>query len=195
MHPALGHVCPGSDWRPSTASGRAGSSYGNYSNGCHTSGGAGCTSPTYNADTPDILGNARPASGPQWTVGAEQSGTGPPPYTLTAINLSGNTFTYSCGPSTVIGSITVSATGGTFASALSLTGANSGGFALSSSSIPSNLIANASTGCPSSGGPFSDISIVATDGAAVGSPLTQPETLTGSGGPAPTGGRLKWLVR
>jgi hypothetical protein len=76
----------------------------------------------------------------------------------------------------------VSATGGTFSSALSLTSVG-GGFQLSSTSIPSDLIANSSTGCPSSGGPYT-LNIVATDGTAVGSPLTQPETLTGSGGSA-----------
>jgi hypothetical protein len=99
---------------------------------------------------------------------------------LNSVNLSGNTFTYSCSASTVIGAVTVTTTpSSSFTGTLSLTGANSGGFALSGS----NLIANASTGCPSSGGPYSDLNIVATQAGATGSPLTQPETLTGSGGP------------
>lgn len=130
----------------------------------------------------DILGSAW---SPRWDIAAEKFNGAPPAYTLVSVNLSGNTFTFGCAPSTVIGHVTVTATGGTFSSALTRTGANTGGFALSSSSIPSDLISNPSTGCPASGGPFSDLNIVATDGTAVGSPLTQPETLTGSGGPPP----------
>jgi hypothetical protein len=170
-------VSPGSDWRPGAALIGAGASYGTFSWGCPFS--DTCTPVSKNLDTPDLLGNSRPTVS-QWTVGAEQFGGTPPPYTLTGITLSGSAFTYSCAPSTVIGHIGVPATGGTFSSALSLTSVG-GGFQLSSTSIPSDLIANASTGCPSSGGPYT-LNIVATDGTAVGSPLTQGETLTGSGG-------------
>ena len=118
---------------------------------------------------------------PRWDIGPEKFAAGT--TALVSVNLSGSTFTYSAASSTVIGAVTVTASGGSFTGTLSLTGANSGNFALSSSTIPSNLTCSVSTTCPAAGGPFSDISIVATQAGATGSPLTQPETITGSSPP------------
>ena len=136
----------------------------------------------------DIIGQAW---SPQWDIGAEKFATGA--ITLTSVNLSGNTFTYSAPASTVIGAVTVSATGGSFSGTLSITGINSGNFALSSSTVPSNLTCSVSLTCPVSGGPFTDINIVATQAGATGSPLSQAETITGSSPPAQIG--LRWLRR
>ncbi len=74
-------VSPGSDWRPGPALIGAGASYGSFSWGCFI-GAPGCTNGTYNFDTPDFLGTARPQSS-SWTVGAEQLlGAPPPPSVL-----------------------------------------------------------------------------------------------------------------
>ncbi len=130
---------------------------------------------------------------PRWDIAPEKQGASGP-LTLLSINLSGNTFVYSAGSSPPIGLITVATSGGAFAGTLSLSGANTGGFVLSNPSGPtSNLTCDVGSGCPAAGGPFTDLSIVATQGGAVGNPLTQPETITGSTPPPTvTNLRVRW---
>ena len=98
--------------------------------------------------------------------------------TLTGVYLTGgNDFPKSAPPSTVVGAVSVSTTGGPFTGTLSITGANSGGFALSSSTLPSNLICSST--CPSTGWPFTDFNVVATQGGASGSPFSFTPAVVG----------------
>lgn len=93
--------------------------------------------------------------------------------TITAVNLSGNTFTGGAASGTVVGTISVTVTGGSFTGSLSLTGADAASFQIVGTSLETNGVV--ATGTYS-------INIVATQAGAVGSPFTQPETITGGSG-------------
>ncbi len=94
--------------------------------------------------------------------------------TITGITLSGSSFTGGASSGTVVGSIGVTTTGGSFSGALSLTGADASSFQIVGTNLETNGVVAA--------GSYA-INIVATQGGAVGSPFTQPETITGSSGP------------
>lgn len=93
--------------------------------------------------------------------------------TITAVNLSGNTFTGGAASGTVVGTISVTVTGGSFTGSLSLTGTDAASFQIVGTNLETNGVV--ATGTYS-------INIVATQAGAVGSPFTQPETITGGGG-------------
>ncbi len=101
--------------------------------------------------------------------GGHHGGGGAPPG-IVAVNLSGNTFTGGASSGTVVGTISVVMTTGSFTGSLSLTGANASSFQL----VGSNLETNGTV----AGGSYS-INIVATQGGASASPFTQAETITG----------------
>lgn len=92
-------------------------------------------------------------------------------YQITGVSLSQNTFTGASGSGTIVGAIVVDTVGGSFGGSISLSGANSADFSIDGSN---NLIL-ASTLVH---GTY-NINIVATDVTAIGSPFTQPETITG----------------
>lgn len=78
---------------------------------------------------------------------------------------------------TAIG-VTMSPASPTFAGTLSLTGVNAGDFSLSSTTLPSNLLANSATPTCTTATPITGINIVATQAGATGSPATQALTVT-----------------
>lgn len=95
--------------------------------------------------------------------------TPPPSIILTGVTLSNNTFPSGASSGTVVGAISVQATGGSFSGSLSLTGTDAASFQISGSNLETQGVL--------SGGPYS-INIVATQSGAGGSPFTQPETIT-----------------
>jgi hypothetical protein len=100
-------------------------------------------------------------------------GAGIPPavLTITGITLSNASFTGGSSSGTVVGSISVTMTGGSFSGSLSLTGADAASFQIVGTNLETNgVVANGSYA----------INIVATQGGAIGSPFSQPETITGS---------------
>lgn len=144
----------------------------------------GCT---VQPDTPDILGTARPISG-RYDIGAMQYVVTTGPFTLTGNSLASNSFTQGAPAATPIGAVIVGYTGvasGTTTVSLSSSG-NAYGFRLDTNPYPGTNLICPSGGCPSVAGPITDVSIVATNSAAVGTPFTGPPlSLTGltSGGP------------
>jgi len=99
-----------------------------------------------------------------------------PPQSIASIGLSNTQFT----PGTanaVVGavSVTMNPASPAFSGTLSLAGTNSGGFHLSSTTLPSNLLASSSG---TAGANYSDVSIVATQSAASFSPGSYSPVLT-----------------
>jgi hypothetical protein len=107
------------------------------------------------------------ASGSPLLSGKTITGT----TSLTGVTLSNNSFLGDAADGTVVGSITVQTTGGLFSGALSLTGADAAKFKL----VGTDLALNGTQ----SAGSYS-INIVATQAGAAGSPVSDPETITGS---------------
>lgn len=101
--------------------------------------------------------------------GSGQQAAGAP--TITGVTLSNNSFVGGSADGTVVGSIGVTMTGGTFSGSLSLTGTDAAKFKV----VGTNLELNGTQAA----GTYS-INIVATQGGAVGSPFSQPETIVGS---------------
>jgi hypothetical protein len=137
---------------------------------------------------------------PRWDMGPVKFGGIAGPPTLLGVSLSGSTFTFSGSCSTPVGGITVPISSGSFTGTLSISGANTGGFTLTSTTLPSSL--SCSGTYPPSGGPFSDIHIIATQGGATGSPCDGVScggtafTITGSGGsPPPSLLRVGGMIR
>lgn len=96
--------------------------------------------------------------------------------TITNITLSNASFTGGASSGTVVGAISVPASGCTFSGTLSLGGTDAASFQLSSTSLPSNLETNGVVGV----GSYS-ISLTATYASASNSPFTKtPITITGN---------------
>lgn len=93
------------------------------------------------------------------------------PLTITGVLLSNNSFTGGSPSGTVVGNISVTATGGSFAGSLSLTGTNAASFQIVGNALQTNGTVAIGT---------YSINIVATQGGATGSPFSQPETITGN---------------
>ena len=121
------------------------------------------------------------------------SGGGPTgaSQTIASINLSGTTYV----PNTangVVGTLSVTMSPVTPAStaALTITGANSGGFHLSGAGC-ANISSGTCTleqnsGGTTGAGPYTDVNIIATQASASNSPQSISPTLTGGGGYSPT---------
>lgn len=104
--------------------------------------------------------------------------TGSASATLVGITLSNSSFLGGAADNTVVGAISVQTSGGLFSGSLSLSGTDAARFEISGS----NLILNGTQAA----GTYS-VNIVATQGGAVGSPLTQAVTITGAAVVAITG--------
>lgn len=104
----------------------------------------------------------------QYTIVVNAVQTSP---TITGLSLSGFSFVPSAPTGTLIGVVTVNMTGGSFTGALSLTGTNASSFQFSGNNLLTNGVLAAGT---------YNINIVATQAAAVGSPFTQAEVITGA---------------
>lgn len=122
---------------------------------------------TAHADNMALIGVSSPGKASGCTLAAPTFGTaGAGNYTESA------TSGTSLG---AIGGATLSGCSGSVT--LSLSGSNTGGFALSSSTLPSNLTCGGSN-CPATAGPFTDVSVVATYAPATNSPQSLALTLT-----------------
>lgn len=113
-----------------------------------------------------------PAGDAKYFHGA--TGSGAASQTITAVGLSNNTFT---SPGTIgqaVGtiSVTMSPASPAFSGSLSLTGTNASDFTISGTTLEVN-----SSGLAA--GSYT-LNVVATQGGAIGSPFSQPETITGS---------------
>jgi hypothetical protein len=93
---------------------------------------------------------------------------------ITAVNLSGSSFTGGSPSGTVVGaiSVTMSPSSPPYSGTLSLTGANASRFQIVGSNLATNGVVPTGT---------YQINIVATQAGASASPFTQPETITGTG--------------
>lgn len=93
---------------------------------------------------------------------------------ITAVDLSGSSFTGSAPSGTVVGaiSVTMSPSSPPFSGTLSLTGANASSFQIVGSNLATNGVVPTGT---------YQINIVATQAGASASPFTQPEAITGTG--------------
>jgi hypothetical protein len=93
---------------------------------------------------------------------------------ITAVNLSGSSFTGGAPSGTVVGaiSVTMSPSSPPFSGTLSVTGTNASRFQIVGSNLETNGIVPTGT---------YQINIVATQAGASASPFTQPETITGAG--------------
>jgi hypothetical protein len=125
-----------------------------------------------------------------WTDVVFQYTGGPPPVspsTIAGAGLSTSTYTSGITSGAPIGAVnvTMNPASPAFSGTLSLTGTNAANFALSSPTLPANLVANGSTPTCTSSTPQS-LSLVATQSGATGSPYTQPVTVTCQ--PASSGG-------
>lgn len=90
---------------------------------------------------------------------------------ILAVNLGNASFVGGAASGTVVGPITVSMSSGAFTGSLSLTGTDAASFQIVGGNLETNGIVAAGT---------YSINIVATQGGALGSPFTQPETITGT---------------
>src|SRR5271166_306244 len=122
---------------------------------------------------------ASPASAQLALTGAGGSG-GAGALTILSVTPSSGTFTAGTTGTYVISAVGVTMSIGSFTGTLAITGTNSGGFLLSSTTLPSNLTCPST--CPTTG-TYADFNIVATQAGAVGSPLSQAVSLVG-GSPA-----------
>ncbi len=119
-------------------------------------------------------------------AGATNSPATTNPFTIigtgiTNVVLSNTAVSPSAPPGTVVGAITVPALGPAFTGTLSITGTNGALYALSSPTLPSNLITTASPACASP--PCThNINLVATQLGVGASPKTVPYVITSSSG-------------
>ena len=95
------------------------------------------------------------------------------PTTITSVTLSNNGFTGGSPSGTVVGSISVGMSFGTFNGSLSLTGTNASDFQIVGNNLETNGVVPNGT---------YNFNIVATQTGAGGSPFTQAETITGTTG-------------